>query len=402
VFGTELADLAVGGTAARTEYRASRALALVRLGTSFFPYIPLFIWGSLADPWLAVGAAVATSAEAGWFTLRVRRVRTLRDRWLVGLDVAFCLFVMLAGTRAAGPQVRNEVATELIPTVLAGVAIVGFSFGFGRVQAAAVLVLMVGWVFAVLPDVTIKLPSDLLGFVLWYVISAAFIRELRMMAELTDRAQRAAQRSAVEAEAARQRDRIHGEIHGYLLPVVELLIAGEPITDRFISDARRAARRARLLIADPRRAALDGDEPRDFASRLHEAIDTAASRLIVDPVLVITVEPPRDLADALCLAVGEALRNVSRHAGERCEVNLYIESTATQGLITVRDRGRGFDPAELVPGGGFSVTFAALRRHGGDWQVVSHPGQGTTVTLTWETVALTAETGAVTADGCDG
>jgi signal transduction histidine kinase len=68
----------------------------------------------------------------------------------------------------------------------------------------------------------------------------------------------------------------------------------------------------------------------------------------------------------------------------------------------VRDRGRGFDPAELVPGGGFSVTFAALRRQGGDWQVASHPGQGTTVTLTWETVALTAETGAVTADGCDG
>ena len=297
---------------------------------------------------------------------------------------------------------RNEVATELIPTVLAGVAIVGFSFGFGRVQAAAVLALMAGWVFAVLPDVTIKLPSDLLGFVLWYVISAAFIRELRMMAELTDRAQRAAQRSAVEAEAARQRDRIHGEIHGYLLPVVELLIAGEPITDRFIRDARRAARRARLLIADPRRAELDGDEPGDFASRLHEAIDSAASRLIVDPVLVITVEPPRDLADALCLAVGEALRNVSRHAGERCEVNLYIESTAAQRLITVRDRGRGFDPADLVPGGGFSVTFAALRRHGGDWQVESRPGQGTTVTLTWESVALTAETGARKADGTDG
>jgi len=168
VFGTELADLTVGGMAARTEYRASRALALVRVGTSFFAYIPLFVWGSLADPWVTVGAAVAATAA----------------------------------------------------TVLAGAAIVGFSFGFGVVQAGAVLLLMTGWVFAVLPDVTIKLPSDLLGFVLWYVISAVFIRELRMLAQLTDRAQREAQRSAVETEAARMRERVHGEIHGYLLPVV--------------------------------------------------------------------------------------------------------------------------------------------------------------------------------------
>jgi signal transduction histidine kinase len=49
----------------------------------------------------------------------------------------------------------------------------------------------------------------------------------------------------------------------------------------------------------------------------------------------------------------------------------------------VRDRGRGFDPSAVVPGGGFASTFTALRRHGADWLVDSAPGRGTAVTITW-------------------
>jgi signal transduction histidine kinase len=74
---------------------------------------------------------------------------------------------------------------------------------------------------------------------------------------------------------------------------------------------------------------------------------------------------------------------VIRHAGARCQVNLYVESTAEQGQITVRDRGPGFDPSAVVPGGGFASTFTALRRHGADWLVDSAPGRGTAVTITW-------------------
>jgi len=103
--------------------------------------------------------------------------------------------------------------------------------------------LMAGWVFALLPDVTLKLFSDLLGFATWYVVS---MREFRMLALITEQAQSTAQHGAVEAEAARQRERVHREIHGHLLPIVESLIAGESISERFIRDARRAARRARL------------------------------------------------------------------------------------------------------------------------------------------------------------
>jgi signal transduction histidine kinase len=290
---------------------------------------------------------------------------------------------MLVGTRAAAPHLRNVVATELLPTALAGAAIVGFAFTFGVVQVMAVAALMAGWVLALLPDVSLKLFSDLLGFAVWYVISALSMREFRTLAVITDQAQEAAQRGAVEAEAARQRERVHGEIHGHLLPIVEFLIAGEPISERFVRDARRAARRARRLIADPRAASLGTEFGRDFTALLHETIDSCAHMLVLESVLVITVEPPPDLVEALCTAVGEALRNVIRHAGPRCQVNLYVESTAEQGQITVRDRGPGFDPSAVVPGGGFASTFTALRRHGADWLVDSAPGRGTAVTITW-------------------
>ena len=334
----------------RTEDRTSRMLVFVRVGTSFFVYLPLFVWGSLARPWIAVCVAVAASCEAAMFAVWVQGTRTLRDRRLVTVDVLFCLALMLVGTRAAAPDMRNVVATELIPTALAGAAIVGFAFAFGVVQVLAVAALMAGWVLALLPDVSLKLFSDLLGFAVWYVVSALSMREFRALALITDQAQEAAQRGAVEAEAARQRERVHGAIHGHLLPIVEFLIAGEPISERFIREARRRPGGS-PLIADPRAASLGTEFERDFTALLNQTIDTCADMLVLESVLVITVEPPPDLVEALCTAVGEALRNVIRHAGARCQVNLYVESTAEQGQITVRDRGPGSTCRPSCPAG---------------------------------------------------
>ncbi len=385
-----------GGMAVRTEERIGRMLTFVRLATSLFAYVPLFAWASLARPWLAAGTAAAASGEAVWFAARVRRTGTLRDRTLVTGDVVFCLALMLVGTRSAAPHLHNTVATELVPTALACSAIVGFAFEFGPVQTSAVAALCVGWVFAVVPDVRLKLFSDLLGFAAWYVVAALSMREFRSLSRRTDEARAAAEesqqqaaRSAVAAEAARQRERIHREIHDHLLPIVERLLAGEPVEERLLRDARLAAGRARLLIADPR--AVDGTGGTDaadaadagFETLIHQVCDTSAGGLVLEPVLVVTVQPAADLVEPLCAAVGEALRNAARHAGARCRVNLYVESTPQRGEIVVRDHGPGFDTATVVPGGGFTGTYAALDRHGAHWRVDSAPGRGTTVTIGW-------------------
>jgi signal transduction histidine kinase len=402
-FPVRFEDFPQGGMVRRTEHRVSRMLVFVRVATSFFAYIPLFVWGQLAHPWISLGVAIAASGEAAWFANQVREKGTIHDRLLVTVDVLFCLALMLVGTHAAAPQMRNKVATELIPTVLTGAAIMGFGFTFGVVQIVAVAVMMVGWVIAVAPNFTLKLPSDLLGFVLWYVISSLSMREFRDLAHRTDQAHQAAQdneaatrRSAVEAEASRQRERVHIEVHDHLLPVVEHLVAGRSISDRLLSDAARAARRARRLIEDPRAAVTAGDwQTDDFAAQLHDTIEGGADRLQLESVVVITTQPAADLVEVLCAAVAEALRNTIRHAGESCQVNLYAESTQMTGQIVIRDRGPGFDPAAVSPGGGFSGTFAAVRQHGGDWTVDSAPGRGTTITLNWTPLPLreTAGTG---------
>jgi signal transduction histidine kinase len=391
-FPAEIEDFPEGGIVKRTEHRVSRMLVFVRVATSFFAYIPLFVWGQLARPWISLVVAVAASVEAAWFANRVRTIKTLRDPLLVTVDVVFCLALMLVGTLAATPDMHNKVATELLPAVLTGAAIVGFGFTFGAIQIAAVAIMMACWVAAIAPDITLKLPSDLLGFASWYVVASLSMREFRDLAHRTDRAvqtalenEAATRRSAVEAEAARQRERVHLEVHDYLLPVVEHVLANRPISDRLLSDAARAARRARRLIEDPRSAATAGDpHASDLAALLHETIESCADRLRLEPVLVITAQPPADLVEVLCAAVAEALRNTIRHAGERCQVNLYVESTSETGQIVIRDRGPGFDLAAVRPGGGFSGTFAAVRQHAGDWSVDSAPGQGTTITLDWQ------------------
>jgi signal transduction histidine kinase len=384
------------GMASRTEERIGRMLAFVRFATSLFAYVPLFAWGTLARPWLAVGAAGAASVEAVWFAARARRIGTLRDRVLVAGDVVFCLALMLVGTRSAAPHLHNTVATELIPTTLACAAIVGFAFEFGTVQTVAVAALCGGWVLAVVPDVRLKLYSDLLGFVAWYVVASLSMREFRKLSRLADEAraeaeesQRQAARNAVAAEAAWQRERVHREIHDNLLPIVERLLAGEQVEERLLRDARLAAGRARRLISDPRMMERGQEaEDADFAALIHQVCDTSAGGLVLEPVLVVTIPPAADLVEPLCAAIGEALRNAARHAGTRCRVNLYVESTPQRGEIVIRDHGPGFDPGAVAPGGGFMGTFAALERHGARWAVNSAPGRGTTVTIGWEPRAV--------------
>jgi hypothetical protein len=148
-FPAEMEDFPEGGMVKRTEHRVSRMLVFVRVTTSFFAYIPLFVWGQLAHPWILLVAAVAASVEAAWFANRVRTIKTLRDPVLVSADVVFCLALMLVGTLAATPDMHNKVATELLPAVLTGAAIVGFGFTFGGIQIAAVAIMMACWAAAI-------------------------------------------------------------------------------------------------------------------------------------------------------------------------------------------------------------------------------------------------------------
>jgi signal transduction histidine kinase len=79
--------------------------------------------------------------------------------------------------------------------------------------------------------------------------------------------------------------------------------------------------------------------------------------------------------------VQEALTNVHRHSGVKTAAVEIVEHD--EGIrITVRDRGRGFDPAK-IPASRFGLTGIQERARlfGGQATIRSRPGKGTAIVV---------------------
>ncbi|HYG24295.1 MAG TPA: ATP-binding protein [Verrucomicrobiae bacterium] len=87
------------------------------------------------------------------------------------------------------------------------------------------------------------------------------------------------------------------------------------------------------------------------------------------------------LRHGVFLAFKEALNNSVRHSGAS-EVRIAMEATEDQLQITVADNGRGFASTEGLPGSdGLASMTERMQKLGGQCQVRSVPGEGTTVEL---------------------
>jgi two-component system sensor histidine kinase UhpB len=98
---------------------------------------------------------------------------------------------------------------------------------------------------------------------------------------------------------------------------------------------------------------------------------------------------PEDVQTAVYRILQEALANIGRHAGAT-SVSVDIDADEERLELHVRDDGAGFDPASLSrrtngdgPGAGLGLSGMAERARlaGGELDVRSAPGSGTTVTL---------------------
>jgi signal transduction histidine kinase len=79
------------------------------------------------------------------------------------------------------------------------------------------------------------------------------------------------------------------------------------------------------------------------------------------------------------LAFKEALNNAVRHSGASL-VRIEMVAAGRQLKIAVTDNGRGFLPAQSPPGSdGLASMQARLPKLGGRCEIISQPGQGTTV-----------------------
>jgi signal transduction histidine kinase len=98
---------------------------------------------------------------------------------------------------------------------------------------------------------------------------------------------------------------------------------------------------------------------------------------------------PAEAGRALLEATAEAVRNSIQHAGSASRaVHARISDELVE--VTVLDDGSGFDPGDLPPGRlGLTVSIFERMRGlpGGGAAVVSRPGVGTRVSLTWRRAA---------------
>jgi signal transduction histidine kinase len=137
---------------------------------------------------------------------------------------------------------------------------------------------------------------------------------------------------------------------------------------------------------DPRR-----DELEDLAGRMRRfASDMLAARDIAfdfaAPESARSVRLAPDVRREVFLVFKEAIHNVVRHAGcARVEISLRIDGRYLE--VVVSDDGRGLDPGlspqRPVPhrGHGLKSLQARAGRLGGNLQLISRPGEGTTVHL---------------------
>lgn len=79
----------------------------------------------------------------------------------------------------------------------------------------------------------------------------------------------------------------------------------------------------------------------------------------------------------------EALANIAKHARART-VNITLWLSAERALMEISDDGRGFDPEniQMTIGHGLSNMHTRARNAGGDVEITSEPGNGTTI-LAW-------------------
>jgi len=78
----------------------------------------------------------------------------------------------------------------------------------------------------------------------------------------------------------------------------------------------------------------------------------------------------------------EALNNFARHGkGDRVEVSLS-KSDGTFSLV-IRDNGQGFDVEKAQKGLGLESMRERVELSGGEFQIESTIGQGTTIRANW-------------------
>jgi two-component system, NarL family, sensor histidine kinase DevS len=154
--------------------------------------------------------------------------------------------------------------------------------------------------------------------------------------------------------------------------------------EQAITDLNSTIRDIRAYILDLRPRQLHNEN-------LMQGVIRLVSEFRANTLVDVNIQGPADnmagLPDAQTIALfhicQEALANIAKHARAK-QVNITAWNTAGRALLEVQDDGRGFDleKVRLTLGHGLSNMQTRALNVGGDVDLTSEPGNGTTV-LAW-------------------
>ncbi|HAD06857.1 MAG TPA: hypothetical protein DCE76_06825 [Anaerolineaceae bacterium] len=196
-----------------------------------------------------------------------------------------------------------------------------------------------------------------------------------------------------------ERERIGMDLHdgiiqsiyavGLTLEHARLLVKEDPQgmlqrIEQAISDLNSTIRDIRAYILDLRPRQLRNENLMQGIRRL---IQEFRANTLLTVNLQGSDEELAVLGEAQAVALfhicQEALANIAKHARART-VNITLWLSAERALMEISDDGRGFDPEniQMTIGHGLSNMHTRARNAGGDVEITSEPGNGTTI-LAW-------------------
>ena len=189
----------------------------------------------------------------------------------------------------------------------------------------------------------------------------------------------------IRAEQARRADEReqHRQLHDTVLSTLTM-VAASAFAGPSPALAAQADRDLRVLQGLQGAPAVpDGPAPlTDLRPKLEQAAASTGDLAI--RLTLVPASLPSPVADQLVACVGEALRNVERHAGTG-QAEVTVAGGAGWAVIKITDRGRGFDPA-ATPSSRRGIRESITGRMlavGGRATIASRPGAGTIVTVSW-------------------
>ncbi|MFI8521056.1 sensor histidine kinase [Streptomyces sp. NPDC085481] len=326
----------------------------------------------------ALGLSVlvyGTALRRGWFDPR----HVWADVLVTGCALPFALYAW------AGIRETSSLGWAML---LGGSASAAAAIALVRFQAPVAIALLVathllgyhlvGARPAVLGGhVNSLLSSAVMAWVMWWYLC----RQGRLLDEANARA------LAAEAQRARYAERLahHRALHDTVLATLTTL-AGGGIDANAPEVRARCGREAAYLRRLIQQTADEVHHP-EMGAALEEAVSSVESlQLRVTAQYHELPEVPPEVAAAFADAAREALNNVRRHAGTG---HAYLTATGDTGgrggaVVTVVDRGRGFDPDSYEAGFGLrGSVLARMAEVGGRASVDTAPGEGVRVELRW-------------------